>query len=404
MESFNYNERGKCRKFSLSHRLQQLEENFKASGGKFIKCKLEELFKIKGNPQLNKESFTFSEKGIYPYFTRTVFNNGILGYVDYLDDEHKISGNTIAVGMLGMQFFYMEKDFYAGQFTKTLYPKISKFNESIALYFIGMLNKLQSLFQGVLVRDFEKTFYNTEIVIPQRNNQIDFDYMEERIRVLEEERIRVLESYLKVSGLTDCNLAKEEEKILHSIQHGNIKFKEFKLEDILNWQPQKEIDPLKIKELTVIGKNKYPFYGQATINNGIISYECLKSEVLNNTLSSPTILIHSNNQNCVYLETPFYLKDGHGATSVLQNKNLNELNAQFLISCIKKVIITRFSYDEKATKIALKNTYIQLPVSDNNQIDYAFMETYIRAIEKKVIKNVIDWKDAIIEKTKEVVA
>ena len=174
MESFNYNERGKCRKFSLSHRLQQLEENFKASGGKFINCKLENLFQIKGNPQLNKESFTFSETGIYPYFTRTVFNNGILGYVDYLDDEHKISGNTIAVGMLGMQFFYMEKDFYAGQFTKTLYPKVSKFNESIALYFIGMLNKLQSLFQGVLVRDFEKTFYNTEVVIPQKNNQIDF--------------------------------------------------------------------------------------------------------------------------------------------------------------------------------------------------------------------------------------
>lgn len=63
---------------------------------------------------------------------------------------------------------------------------------------------------------------------------------------------------------------------------------------------------------------KYPFYGQATDNNGIISYESLKSAVLNNKNALPTILVHSNNQNVVYLQTPFYLKDGHGATSVLQ--------------------------------------------------------------------------------------
>jgi hypothetical protein len=32
------------------------------------------------------------------------------------------------------------------------------------------------------------------------------------------------------------------------------------------------------------------------------------------------------------------------------------------------------------------------------------MEKYIRAIEKKVIKSVIDWKDKVISTTKEVVA
>ena len=49
------------------------------------------MFEIKGNPQLNKDSFTFSENGKYPYFTRTVFNNGIAGYVDYLNEENKIA-------------------------------------------------------------------------------------------------------------------------------------------------------------------------------------------------------------------------------------------------------------------------------------------------------------------------
>lgn len=81
---------------------------------KWRECKIGELFSVKSNPQLNKDSFEFAENGEYPYFTRTCLNNGINGYVNYLDEEHKIKGNGLAVGMLGMQFFYMQKDFYAG--------------------------------------------------------------------------------------------------------------------------------------------------------------------------------------------------------------------------------------------------------------------------------------------------
>lgn len=124
----------------------------------------------------------------------------------------------------------------------------------------------------------------------------------------------------------------------------------------------------------------YPFYGQATINNGIISYETLTPNVLNNKEAKPTILIHSNNQNIVYLETPFYLKDGHGATSVLQSNMLNEKNALYIITCIKKVITKKFAYNDKATKIALKNTYIELPVTNNGEIDYQYMEERIREL------------------------
>lgn len=151
----------------------------------FKQYKIGELFEVKSNPQLNKESFVFSSVGKYPYFTRTVMNNGILGYVEYLDEEHKIKGNSLAVGMLGMQFFYMKSDFYAGQFTKTVYPKFDNFNEKKALYFIVLFNKLQKLLQGVLVRDFERTFYASKISLPTKNNQPDFDFMETYIHAVE---------------------------------------------------------------------------------------------------------------------------------------------------------------------------------------------------------------------------
>lgn len=156
---------------------------------KSFKC--EELFSVKSNPQLNKDSFSFGENAPYPYFTRTCLNNGIAGYVEYLDEGHKIKGESIAVGMLGMQFFYMQKDFYAGQFTKTLYPKFSGLNTTIAQFFITWLNKNQKIFQGVLVRDFEKTFNKTEILLPILDSQnINFNFMESFIKAIQKECIK----------------------------------------------------------------------------------------------------------------------------------------------------------------------------------------------------------------------
>lgn len=163
-----------------------------------------------------------------------------------------------------------------------------------------------------------------------------------------------------------------------------VEWGEYRIEDVLQWQPQKEIDPLKLEDLKDESEPFYPFYGQATIDNGIISYNQLTKNVLNNELGKPTILIHSNNQNIVFLETPFYLKDGHGATSVLQCDKLNRINQMFIIASIDKIIKYKYSYNNKATKIELKNTVISLPVKNGN-IDFEFMGSFITDLETERI-------------------
>ncbi|EAO3463751.1 type II restriction endonuclease subunit M [Salmonella enterica] len=201
------------RKKAINSRLDRLEREFVEAGGIFAEKNAGELFDVKSNPQLDKSSFVFTEdnENTYPYFTRTVLNNGIAGYVEYLDEDHKISGNSIAVGMLGMQFFYMERDFYAGQFTKTLFPKFEGMNKKIALYFIVMLNKYQAKLQSILVRNFKQQFDETKLSIPVRGNNIAWDYMVQyieeleaaHIEELEAAHIEELEAYLLVSGLAD---------------------------------------------------------------------------------------------------------------------------------------------------------------------------------------------------------
>ncbi|MGF6148435.1 Restriction enzyme BgcI subunit beta [Kingella potus] len=163
----------------------------------------------------------------------------------------------------------------------------------------------------------------------------------------------------------------------------SVEWGEFRIEDILEWQNGiAEINPLHLDILHDENSELYPFYGQAVKDNGIISFNRLSAEVLNNSSARPTLLIHSNNQNIVYVETPFYLKDGHGATSVLQADWLNKRNALYLAATIEKSICQKFNYQCKATKIALKNTVIPVPVK-NGHLNLDFMEKFVAELEAR---------------------
>ena len=55
----------------------------------------------------------------------------------------------------------------------------------------------------------------------------------------------------------------------------------------------------------------------------------------------------------------------------------------FIIASIERVIKSKYSYNNKATKIELKNTIISLPINIDNSIDFEFMERFIIQIESE---------------------
>ena len=382
-----------------------------------------ELFEIQNTLSFNKDKLV--DGNDFDYVTRTSQNQGILQETGFVNEENINPAGTWSLGLLQMDFFYREKPWYAGQFVRKIVPKI-ELNKSSILFFTVIFNKQKQNLLSGLVRDVDKAFLTAKIHLPTQNGQIDFAFMENfiveleerRIQEMEVERIVELEAYLRVTGLSDYILTEEERAVLEAFRSGkiswggvklldkqrikDIEWKIFRMEDVLEWQPQKEIDPLKLDKLKDKNQKLYPFYGQATLNNGIISYNQLVEEVLNNKEGKPTILIHSNNQNTIYLESPFYLKDGHGATSVLQSKKLNKLNALYFMSSIKKVILSKYSYNAKATKIELKNTLISLPSVQGKPM-YDYMEVFIRAVQKLVIKDVVQYAERKVAATRAVV-
>ena len=361
-----------------------------------------------------------------PYVVQSVFNNMVARNVNknwlIENNEPPVSGNRIALGVTLPAVSYQSKEFGASQI---ITAKAEWLNEKRGLFIAIAISKL--MYQFSYGRKPGMQIYREmKIHLPVQNGAIDFAFMENfiaeleerRIQEMEVERIVELEAYLRVTGLSDYILTEEERAVLEAFRSGkiswggvklldkqrikDIEWKIFRMEDVLEWQPQKEINPLKLDKLQDKNQKLYPFYGQATINNGIISYNQLVEEVLNNKEGKPTILIHSNNQNTIYLESPFYLKDGHGATSVLQSKKLNKLNALYFMSSIKKVILSKYSYNAKATKIELKNTLISLPSVQGKPL-YDYMEVFIRAVQKLVIKDVVQYAERKVAATRAVV-
>ena len=395
---------------------------------------IKDLFEVINNPQLDKENFTFSESAEYPYFTRTENNNGILGYVEYLDEEHKIKGNSLAVGMISMRFHYMYHDFYAGQFTKTLIPKFQGFNEKLAMYFMAILNKHSEYYQSFLVRDFKDKVSETVVSLPVVESpdldheytveDIDFNYIQERIAELEQEHIAELEqehtaelnAYLVASGLDDYELTAEDKKILALspesasykastseavCEDGQARFKEFEADELFEIRKGKRLTKADMKPGDI------NFIGSSSSNNGVTA-KIGNTEHLH---PAHTITVSYNGSvGEVFLQDePFWASDD---VNVWYPKiKVDELALLYIMTLIKK-LSAKYNYTAKWTIDKMRAEKLSLPIIESPEpdhdytvedIDFDYMKRYIRAIEKLAIADVVRHKDKLITTTRQVV-
>ena len=66
--------------------------------------------------------------------------------------------------------------------------------------------------------------------------------------------------------------------------------------------------------------------------------------------------------------------------------------------------ISRFDFQQADYKLVeLQNHKITIPLDSKGDIDFAFMQTLIKAIEKLVVKDLVVWNEKKLRTTKEVI-
>lgn len=188
----------------------------------FKKFALGDVFNIYSpKKRFNANAVQFGGK--YPYVARGSSNNGIRGYITE-DEQYLSPAKSLSFGQDTATVFYQPDAYFTGDKIKVMVLNNHDLNDELAQYFITVITKSFSTFAWGQSSFNEKILKATEIILPVIGSpdpdheytveDIDFEYMQERIAELEQERIAELDAYLVASGLDDYELTDEDKEIL----------------------------------------------------------------------------------------------------------------------------------------------------------------------------------------------
>jgi type I restriction modification DNA specificity protein len=333
----------------------------------------------------------FETKGNVPVVVNSSLNNGIGGYVD-LQPLEKGNMITFSDTTTSEGIFYQPNDFIGYSHVQGLYPKDeSKWTKNSFLYFKTAFSATVKGKYNYGAK-FNRTKAAEEIVhLPiTSNGSIDYEYMEKRISELEEERISEFEAYLKVSGLTDYILNAEEQYAIEIFTNGGVQWEIYNVKNLFG----KSTRGKRLKSMDRISGN-LPFVTAGETDEGISAYIGNNVEIFFKNTSTIDMFGSAKYRNYDYGA------DDHVA--VVHTEKLSKFAAMFVTSALHKVAHAgQFDYSRNFYAKDADKLLISLPTK-NKQPDFNFMETYIKATQKLVIKDAVNWKDEIISKTKCVV-
>lgn len=326
-------------------------------------------------------------------------------YLTRVDSNYPILAYTSSVGEIGIitESFYRTGDNGAFQ---GLFPR-TKIKLMAMLYILACLQKRFTVFDystsmanivGLTLElpVIEHADSNHEYTV----DDIDWQYMEDRIKELEEDRIKELDAYLKATNLDDYELTDEDEKVFalssEFVSNEASSWASFLVREVLNVEQTKSV---VAKSNLIFGD--IPYVTRTVSDNGYMG-KCGNLEKM-------------NQGNCITIgaETgvAFYQPNDFVAGNKvyrLSRDGLGEKEYLFLASVLN-MQTKNYSYSNARIPEKIKSEFISLPVIPHadpehvytvDDIDWKYMERYIRAIEKLTIADVVKYKDKVIDTTK----
>lgn len=388
----------------------------------FKKFTIGSLFECsKGDVDLQQKDI--NGEGCY-FINSGIDNRGIKGKTDR--PARVFPPNTITIDFWGNAYY---RDF---EYKLATHNHVFSFsgpvikNKQVGLYLEGVLSKLSAIFSYANMATWNK-LKDIAIELPviesfDPNHEysisdIDYGYMQEHIAELEQKHIAELEAYLAASGLDDYELTDEDKEILalssESVSNNadavkancgksQIAFKTFAMHDI--FEPLKvtkakksQLSKVRTEEFCVpvvyakFGDNGIMYWGK---KGKFTTYENVISIVYNGVISAGKV--YAQEEPTGILAESYLIRYKYGPVPFLANLYMSQV--------IEHRIYPFYSRENLATwNGRVENETIELPVTADGNIDFGYMERYIRAIEKLVIADVVRYKDKLIATTKKVV-
>lgn len=298
-----------------------------------------------------------------PYVVRSKFNNGTKFNVKRPKGNIN-PAHVISFGAENATFFYQANEWVSGR--DIYYIDTRNLNEYTCLFLTACLQPIAKKYSynfGL----FPELLKQEKIKLPSdKNGNPDFTYMENFMRELE------VSTHLSLNRLKSAKHFDKAKCI-------NDKWMEFSINSLFAVVKGTRLTKADMKDGSI------RFIGASAMNNGITAY------ISNNEKLHPknTITISYNGSvgEAFYQDEPFWASDD---VNVLYPKfNMNFYIAMFLIPALKAAG-RKYAFIDKWKKEDMEKDCIMLPVDDDGNPNWTYMENYIKATERKIEKSLTD--------------
>ncbi len=331
--------------------------------------KLSELFDITYGTKFDMNKMSKSSSSNIAFVSRSSKNNGVVDYVDKYNNTEPLNSGLITVTLGGsylLASFLQPKKFYTGQNVAVLYNKTNMTDQE-KLFYCLCIEKNRFRY-GAFGREANRTL--KDILVP------DLIEIPQFVREYALNKLNDADKPLRI---------KTERPLLNTSL-----WKEFRYDEIFDIQK----GYYNKKPPATNDKTAIPFIGATDKNNGITAYISIDSiqryskigtinpdEPIENKIFKGNCITVSNNGSvgeAFYQEKDFTCTHDVNPLYLL-NYELNKYIAMFLCVLIKQEKY-RWNYGRKWRPVRMPKSIIKLPVKINGELDWDFMENYIKTI------------------------
>lgn len=162
-----------------------------------------------------------------------------------------------------------------------------------------------------------------------------------------------------------------------------------------NWEIFLIGDLFSVKRPPARNKDDYevgdiPFIASGSVNNGVM--KCCKP-LENEKIDEAGCITVSPVDGSAFYQPYSFLGRGGAGSSVLMlyADNLNLYSGQFIAKMIANTCTCKYTYGHMGNKDGIKRERIMLPVDENNNPDYRFMEDYVKELMNKKRQQYLDY-------------
>ncbi|MGO3650970.1 restriction endonuclease subunit S [Vagococcus sp.] len=302
-------------------------------------------------------------KGDIPYISSTKYNNGVDSFIGNEENVRKFS-NCLTIANSGSvgNIFYHDYEFIASDHVTALVnEELVKEHYMFLIASISMIGEKYS-FNREMSDDRIK---REKIKLPAINpDEPDWEFMKEYINYQQG-------IVSELPPQTELHIISDEREL------SEVDWAPFSIEDIAtvdggaDWEEYNRV------------KGKSPFIGSSSTNNGVTDF--VNYEGRENKVSSGVIGINRNGSVGYAFYHPYsaYFSGDTRFVEVTGYKGNRHVN-QFIVTCILKQK-NKYAYGYKMGTKRIERQKILLPITDDEKIDYEFMEQYMKRQENKII-------------------